>query len=144
MTREETHLIQWECQQLLNRVMMLMDSARWEDLAACYTEDAVLFRPSDPDNGVEGREAILTSFRARAPRTTCHMLANSVFDVQSPLLVRATSRVLLISGEADQVHPAMAHRKLLAGTFIDDLAMVGGEWLIRRRVGSIELAYGDQ
>lgn len=133
--------IQWSCQQLLNRVTILMDDARWQEVAACYTEDALLFRPSDPDNGIQGRDAILASFHARPPRTTCHILANSIFEVRTPELVNATSRVWLMTGEPTHSHPVKADGALLAGSFSDELVCVGGNWLIRRRQGSMELRY---
>lgn len=141
MDRADIQTIQWECQQLLNRVTNLMDAARWDQLAACYAEDAVMYRPSDPTSGIEGRDAILASFRARPPRTTCHVLANSVFDVHSPVSVTATSRVLLFSGDAADAVPVPAHSKVLIGSFIDELSLDGERWLIRKRTGSIELGY---
>lgn len=141
MNRADIHMVQWECQQLLNRVANLMDAGRWEELAACYAEDAVMYRPSDPANGIEGRQAILASFRARPPRTTCHLLANGVFDVHSDISVTATSRVLLLSGDAQASAPVAAQSRLLAGTFIDELGYQADRWLIRKRQGSIELAY---
>lgn len=50
--RTEIALIQWECQQLLNRVTLLTDNADWQVLVQCYTEDALLARPSDPNNPI--------------------------------------------------------------------------------------------
>jgi hypothetical protein len=141
MDRAEIQMIQWECQQLLNRVTNLMDAGQWDQLAACYAEDALMYRPSDPTNGIEGRDAILASLRARPPRTTCHLLANCVFDVHSTTSVTATSRVLLLSGDATAAIPVAAHSKLLIGSFIDDLHYDGNRWLIRKRLGSVELAY---
>jgi len=135
--------IQWQCQQLINRVTNLLDQGRWEELAQCYTEDAVLFRPSDPNHGVEGRDAILQSFADRPSRTTCHLLGNTFFDVQSEHRVVATSRVWLISGPDSATHPVLAEQKILAGSFIDTLVNTGGQWLIQLRRGSIELKYGD-
>lgn len=144
MERELINHIQWECQQFLNRVTMLMDSGQWEALAACYTEDGVLFRPSDPDNGVEGRAAILASFQARPPRTSCHLLANCVFEVKAADRVEANSRVWLVAGDAAPTYPVKADSKLLIGSFRDELMLVDGEWFIRRREGGIELAYNYQ
>ncbi|MGL6160161.1 nuclear transport factor 2 family protein [Microbulbifer sp.] len=141
MDGQEKLLIEWECQQLLNRVTNLIDDARWQELAGCYTEDAVLFRPSDPDVGIEGRDAIIDSFQQRAPRLTRHFFTNSVFEVLSPVSVRATSRVLLLSGPAGETLPAPAAPTLLAGSFVDTLSRIEGRWLIARRKGSVELKY---
>ena len=144
MDRAEIQMIQWECQQLLNRVTNLMDAAQWQALAECYADDAVMYRPSDPNNGVEGRAAILASFRARPPRATCHLLTNGVFDVHSPTSVTAASRVLLFSGEPADQPPGAAGSKVLVGSFVDDLTRDGDRWLIHSRRGSIELAYDYQ
>lgn len=133
--------IEWECQQLLNRVTMLLDSGDWAELAACYIEDAVLFRPSDPVNAVRGREEILHSFEARPPRLSCHLLANTVFDVISATDVRAFSRVLLMTGPASEALPAPADKALLAGGFEDRLVLTEDGWRIASRQGSIELKY---
>lgn len=144
MTREEINQIQWECQQLLNKATQLMDRGEWEALADCYTEDAVLSRPSDPDNGIQGRDAILASFRARPPRTSCHLLANTVFDVHGPDEVEAVSRVWLIAGPASDTLPVRADPNLMAGSFVDILVRVDGHWQIHSRRGGIELKYSYQ
>ncbi|MDX9874847.1 MAG: nuclear transport factor 2 family protein [Spongiibacteraceae bacterium] len=141
MERSARVQIEWECQQLLNRVTMLLDNGSWAELAACYTEDAVLYRPSDPTNGVRGREAILRSFEARPPRISCHLLANTVFDVVSATDVRAFSRVLLMTGAPSETAPAPADKTLLAGSFEDRLVLTNEGWRVASRQGTIELQY---
>ncbi len=141
MQRESINHIQWECQQFLNKVTTLIDNHDWENLVLCYTEDGVLYRPSDPNNGVQGRAAILASFKARPPRTTCHVLANCVFNVKRTDLVVATSRVWLIQGEAAATLPVKADSKLLVGSFTDELVLINGQWFLQKRQGGIELSY---
>ncbi len=141
--RVQRAVIQWECQQHLNRVSLLTDRQDWEGLALCYTEDGVLARPSDPDNPIVGRGDILASFRARPPRTTAHLLGNSVFEIVEPALVKVVSRVWLVSapkGEADGA--AISDSPLLAGTFVDELIHDGDQWLTARRDGSVEVKFG--
>ncbi|WP_321397047.1 nuclear transport factor 2 family protein [Emcibacter sp.] len=139
MTEEERRSIEWDCQQLLNRVTNLLDQGRWQELADCYTEDAVLARPSDPDNPFRGREAILKSLLARPPRATCHMLVNSLFEVKSPTLVHAYSRVLLMSAEAGTEPPLQTSAPLLVGSFSDELEKTGDRWLIKKRQGTVDI-----
>lgn len=142
MTNDSTSLIQWQCQQLLNRVVTLTDQAQWEQLAECYSEDAVLIRPSDPQNGIVGRDNIKASFLARPPRTSCHLLTNCVFTVETPERVVATSRVLLLSGPARKGSEIVsADASMMAGSFTDQLVLVNQQWKIARREGSIELKY---
>ena len=141
MDRQLIATIQVECQQFLNKVTALTDSAQWEELASCYMEDGLLFRPSDPEKAIEGRSAILASFTARPPRASCHMLANTHCEVVSEDKVIATSRVWLITGENSQVLPVAADSKILVGSFVDTLVRYNDQWLIQCRKGGIELKY---
>ena len=138
----ERAIIQWECQQLLNRVTNLIDRRQWEALVDCYAEDGVLFRPSDADNGIVGREAILRSLKERPPTVTCHLLANTEFDVSSAFRVIARSRIWLASGPAEADGPAKARGPLLIGSFVDTLVYSNDQWLIAERRGGIELKFG--
>jgi hypothetical protein len=135
--------IQWECQQHLNKVTNLTDQRAWEQLAMCYTEDAVLARPSDPNNPIVGRDAILASFKARPPRTTAHLLGNSTFEISEPTQVKVISRVWLASGPKGETEVTVtSDSQLLIGTFVDQLVFFDGEWFTQRRDGSIELKFG--
>jgi ketosteroid isomerase-like protein len=139
--RIEHAVIQWECQQLLNRMTMLMDQQQWQALAQCYTEDAVLNRPSDPNNPFRGRQAILESFKARPPRTSAHIMVNSVFTITSADTIIAESRVWLISGPADESLPVIANPPLLIGRFTDQIKRQGHQWLVAQRDGSIKMKF---
>ena len=142
MDRSERAIIQCECQHLLNRVTNLIDSRQWQALVDCYTEDGVLFRPSDAENGIVGREAILQSLQARPPSTTCHLLANSEFDVVSTTRVIARSKVWLANGPAGAGGAVEAKAPILIGGFVDTLVYAGNRWLIAERKGSIDLKFG--
>jgi len=141
--RIEHAVIHWECQQLLNRVASLTDQQNWEALADCYMEDAVLSRPSDPDNPVQGRQAILESFKGRPPRTSGHLVGNAVFTLHSKEYVESVSRVWLVAGSASDSLPVTATGSLLVGTFHDQFKWDGQKWLIARRDGSMELKFGE-
>ena len=142
MDRNEKFLIQWECQQLLNRVTNLIDARQWEALVGCYVENGVLFRPSDPDNGIVGRRAILESLKERPPRTTCHLIANTEFDVENDQRVVARSRVWLAGGPGNTELPTNTDSPLLIGSFVDTIVFTDDRWLIAERRGSIELKFG--
>lgn len=141
MDRMTRAMIQMECQQLLNRATQLMDNNQWHELVELYTEDGVLFRPSDPNNGVHGKQAILESFLSRPPKTTCHALLNSVIDIQKEDLVVVTSRVWLVSGPASEGGAVNSEGPLLVGGFVDTLVYSDGRWLIKQRKGSLELKH---
>ncbi len=139
----EQRAAEWDCQQLLNRMIHLLDQARWEELAQCFAEDAMFYRPSDPHNAVVGRANILEAFASRPAKITCHMLANCWFENFTGLSMRSQSRVLLLSGAASDSRPAAADGKMLIGEFIDEFRKIDGQWLIASRKGKIDLAFGD-
>ncbi|MGE3642696.1 MAG: nuclear transport factor 2 family protein [Beijerinckiaceae bacterium] len=142
MSSSEQRAAEWECQQLLNKAIHLLDSGRWDDLALCFTEDAAFFRPTDPNNGIIGREAIHKAFSSRPPRITNHMLANTWFEGYTGTEMQARSRVLLLSGSPAEKLPAPAEGKLIIGEFSDTLRKAGGQWLIAERKGRLDLAFG--
>ena len=141
MDVNEQFLIEWQCEQLLRRAAQFLDRTDWDAYIECFCQEAVLARPSDPDNPILGKEAILESLLARPPRLTCHLLANTVYDIVSGFQVIARSRVLLVSGENSFERPAVAHADLRVGSFTDRLRKVDDQWKIAERQGSIELKY---
>ena len=54
--------------RLITRYVHLNDAGQWEDLAALYTQNGRMNRPTAPDSFTTGREAILAAFQARPPR----------------------------------------------------------------------------
>ena len=133
--------IEWQCQQFLFRVASLLDGAQWQALAQCYTEDAQLFRPSDPNTAIYGRKAILESFYQRAPRSSCHLISNICFDIHAAGQITASSKVLLVTGSISEQLPVIADENILVGSFVDQLVQIDDQWLIQQRKGRIELKY---
>ncbi len=138
---EKTFMIEWQCQQFLNKVANLLDGRQWEELVECYAEDATLIRPSAPDSPVEGREKIKASYFSQPPRTSCHFLTNSVFEVVDDTTVYATSRALLVASQDSGKRLVIANSRLMVGTFKDTLKKVDGKWLIAERNGSVQMKY---
>lgn len=127
MTPDERRAAEADCARLIALYANLNDEARWDDVAALYAEDGVMFRPTAPDAGVEGREAILAAFKARPPRTTRHVCSNVVIDVESPTTARGTSAMLLFTGD-----PAP-----LVGSFHDRFVLTSEGWRFAERRGSL-------
>lgn len=65
MRPEDRRAAEYDCARLIALYANLNDEARWDEVAALYAEDGVMYRPTAPDVGVEGREAILAAFKAR-------------------------------------------------------------------------------
>lgn len=127
MTADERRAVEVDCARLVALYANLNDEARWDEVAALYAEDGVMFRPTAPDAGVEGRDAILAAFKARPPRKTRHVCSNVVIDVESPTTARGTSAMLLFTGD-----PAP-----LVGSFHDRFVLTADGWRFAERRGSL-------
>lgn len=140
----EKMLIEWQCQSLVTHSINLLDQCCWQELANCYTEDGVLYRPSAPTVKIEGRKAILASFTERPAKETCHALMNLESNIIDDRHVIVTSRVVLFAAnkKADGLEDKLeANTDIFIGRFVDDLRKIGDEWMIAKRQGSIELHY---
>lgn len=120
--------IEWECTRLINLYANLNDAARWPEVAELYAEDGLMTRPTAPDAPVVGRAAILAAFTARPPRTTRHICANIVIDVESATAARGRSAMLLFTGG-----PAP-----LVGGFADRFVLTMDGWRFAERRGSLD------
>ena len=127
MTPDERRAAEHDCARLIALYANLNDDARWDDVAALYAEDGVMFRPTAPDAGVEGRAAILAAFKARPARTTRHVCSNVVIDVESENSARGTSAMLLFTGEGAP----------LVGSFHDRFVRTAEGWRFAERRGSL-------
>lgn len=127
MTSDGRRAAEHDCARLIALYANLNDEARWEDVAALYAEDGVMYRPTAPDQGVEGREAILAAFKARPPRTTRHVCSNVVIDVETETTARGTSAMLLFTGDGAP----------LVGSFHDRFVLTADGWRFAERRGSL-------
>lgn len=116
-----------DCARLIALYANLNDEARWDEVAALYAEDGVMFRPTAPDVAVAGRDAILAAFKARPPRKTRHVCSNVVIDVESATTARGTSAMLLFTGEGAP----------LVGSFHDRFRLTEDGWRFAERRGTL-------
>ena len=86
-------------------------------------------RPTAPDDYIEGRDAILASFRARPPRTTRHICANIRVTLDGADRATAQSQIMLFTAK-DQPP--------LVGSYADVLVRDGGVWRFVERRGSLD------
>lgn len=91
--------IEWDCTRLIHLYALLNDAAQWAEVSALFAEDGVMARPAAPDDLITGRAAILAAFEARPPRTTRHICANVVIDVESVTAARGSSAMLLYTSK---------------------------------------------
>lgn len=139
LTDAERRAIEADCERLIKLYVNLNDAQDWPAVAALYTGDALFRRPSGGDP-IEGREAILASFLARAPRTQRHVIANVVVDVEDADHARAFCAILLYQGDPAPAGelPAMSANSPLVGTFTDKLVRTSEGWRFAERVGGLD------
>jgi hypothetical protein len=123
----ERQAIEWDCARLIALYANLNDEHRWEEISALYHPDGLMTRPSDPDVEIRGQQAILAAFQARAPRTTRHICANVVIDVEDERTARGHCAMLLF----------MDQRPPLVGSFHDRFVRIEGDWKFMERRGSL-------
>ena len=140
MTEGERRAIEADCERLIKRYVNLNDAQDWPAVAALYTEDARMGRPSQPGTFVEGRAAILAAFEARPPRAQRHVIANVVVEVADADHARAFSVIVLYMGDAQEGGglPVQDPKSPLIGTFTDRLVRSRDGWRFAERVGGLD------
>lgn len=127
MNEEDRRQVEADCTRLVALYANLNDEARWDELAALYTEDAVMVRPTAPDAPLLGREAILAAFKDRAPRQARHLCTNVVITVEGPATASGVSAMLLFRPDSQP----------LVGWFHDRFALTPDGWRFAERRGSL-------
>ncbi len=117
------------CERLIISYAAAIDAGDWDAVAALYTADGRMSRPTAPDAFIAGRAAILAGFRARPPRTTRHVCANIRVTLIDADHATASSQILLFMGK-DQPP--------LVGSYADRMRRVDGEWRFAERRGSLD------
>jgi len=126
--------------ELITRYAALNDAADWEAVAALYTEDGRMNRPSVPDEFVSGRAAILAAFRARPRRASRHIVANVLVTLEGETRARASSQILLFTGSAaeDGGSPIQSTAPPLIGSYDDTLVKTIDGWRFSERRGRLD------
>jgi hypothetical protein len=136
MTEE---FIRQVCTDLIVGYAYLNDERRYEELAALFTEDAVLVRPSAPDRPIAGRPAILEAFRKRPlDAMTFHVTSDILVDVEDEEHAQARSRILLLSGTRPQDGSGLPldARAPVPGVFRDRFVLTRQGWKFSERRGT--------
>jgi ketosteroid isomerase-like protein len=130
-------LIEQACQRLIHRYAYLNDERDFEALIALFTDDATLYRPSAPTLALQGREAILSSFRGRpADVRTFHLCSDVIVDVEDAGHASARSRIVLLSGARTENGVDAVSKPPAPGTFTDRLHLTAQGWKFAERRGA--------
>lgn len=129
------------CRNLVHRYAYLNDERDFTAIAAMFTADGVLYRPSAPDKPIHGREAILAALQTRPATTaTFHLCTDVLVEVLSAERATARSRILMLSGErapGAAVPDAATVKAPLPGTFEDELRLTAEGWKFASRKGGL-------
>ena len=138
MNDDTRRAIEADVTRLIHEYVWANDAQDWEKCASLYTSDAVFRRPSGGDP-VVGREAILASFTARAPRAQRHVMANTLVDVVSEKEATVKSVIVLYMGDAaEEGLPVQDPKSPLIGTFEDRVVRTAEGWRFAERTGGLD------
>jgi len=138
MHQTNENAVRQACTDLIVRYAYLNDERRFVELAELFTADAVLYRPSAPEQGVVGRDAILAAFCKRPADTmTFHATSDILVDVQDGQQAQARSRILLLSAiRAPDASALPIEPKLpVPGVFHDSFVRTDDGWKFAERRG---------
>jgi ketosteroid isomerase-like protein len=125
--------------ELITRYAALNDAGDWDGVAALYTDDGRMSRPTAPEDFIAGRAAILAAFRSRPLRATRHIVANVLVTLESETDARATSQILLFTGaSAGGGLPVQSATPPLVGSYRDRLTRTDHGWRFTERRGSLD------
>jgi ketosteroid isomerase-like protein len=124
--------------ELITRYAALNDAGDWDGVAALYTEDGRMSRPTAPDDFIAGRAAILAAFRSRPLRAARHIIANVLVTLESEAEARATSQILLFTGASAGEGLPVQSATPLVGTYRDRLTRTNHGWRFLERRGSLD------
>ena len=126
--------------ELITRYAALNDAGEWDALAALYTEDGRMSRPSAPEEFINGRAAILAAFRARPRRASRHIVTNILVTLDGEVRARATSHMLLFIGQpsAEGGLPTLSAAPPLIGGSDDRLVKTQAGWRFDERRGRLD------
>ena len=127
---------------------VIVDSARFNDrrefsaLAALYTTDGLVVRPNG--QRLEGRVAIEAAYAAGPPdRVTRHLCSNVRVEVDGPDAARATTAVLIVSGQRsddpDAPFGVLPSERHMVGEFADRLVRTEDGWRIAERHATLAM-----
>ncbi len=133
-------MLKAEIAELITRYAALTDAEDWEAVAALFTEDGRMNRPSTPQEFIEGRTAILKAFRSRPHRIARHIVANVLVALEGTARASATSQILLFTGHAaaHEGPPVQSVQPPLVGSYRDELRHTAEGWRFLERRGSLD------
>lgn len=127
-TSDDVALDKDAIRETMARYCHALDSGRYDDVAALFTEDGEWTTDYDSSTGRAAIEAMLTRNvprKGEGPQRV-HYVANSVVEVSGDT-AKAVANYLIVRESENGLIPVMC------GTYHDDFVKLGGRWLFRRK-----------
>jgi hypothetical protein len=126
------------CVRLVYEFGRLVDARNFEELVKLFDDDGEFNRPSEPNNVIKGRAALLANFRTRPNYVSAHLFSNVNVSVDSS--VRAVGHSYLVMytanpGKVGSLGVPIANPEARIGAFTEEFICKGGVWRFSRRVG---------
>jgi hypothetical protein len=136
--------VECACQRLSYEYLRALDGNDWDGVANCFAEQGVLARPMQPEQLLEGREAIRASMKGRPKGLmTRHLATNVMIDVISQDSATGVTTLAMIgcTPTQDAKPPFESDGPLYFGEFRDRFVREAGHWKFIERRGSIAVKY---
>jgi uncharacterized protein (TIGR02246 family) len=135
-------LIERACERVVVDSATFNDRREFAALADLYTDDGVVVRPNG--QRIEGRAAIAAAYAAGPPdRVTRHLCSNMRVEVDAPDAARATTVVLIVSGQRsddpDVAFGVVPSERHMVGEFADRLVRTEDGWRIAERQATLTM-----
>jgi uncharacterized protein (TIGR02246 family) len=135
-------LIERACERVIIDSATFNDLREFAALAELYTPDGVVVRPNG--QRLEGRAAIEAGYAKGPPeRVTRHVCSNVRVEVDGPDAARATTLVLIVSGQRsddpDVSFGVVPNDRHMVGEFADRLVRTDEGWRIAERRASLAM-----
>jgi ketosteroid isomerase-like protein len=143
VTPVEELLIERACTRLVIESATRNDHREWAALAALYTAEGVVVRPSG--QRLVGRDEIEAAYAAGpSERVTRHLCTNVAVDVDDADHAHATTTVLIVSGtrsdDPDVTFGIVPNEAHLVGEFADRFERTDEGWRIAERSASLSMS----
>jgi hypothetical protein len=136
--------IELACQRLVYEYLRALDGGDYDALAECFVAHGILARPMQPDQPLEGKEAIRASMKARPKAlVTRHLATNIMLNIESADSVSGVTTLAMIGcmpADGSKM-PYESGGPLYFGQFRDRFVRHDGVWKFSERQGSIAVKY---
>lgn len=133
--------IEHECEKLVRQYALYVDAGDYDLLGGLFAKDAVFGRPTDPENPIAGRDAIVAGFRKRpGGRITRHIVSCCVIEADDARSAHGQSYMVLYQGPMGaQEEATIMDKPALVGGFEDRFVFEDGAWRFLARHGKLAL-----